>query len=227
MGLLTYSAFYTFGDSLVDSGNAMDLAETYDYFPFTKLPDGAPTSEKGYYKDRFTDGYNYADLISNKLLGIATKPVFPFGYDDPWLGISFDFFSDPSGKSLNFAYGGAQIRQGGEAVPDMDDQTDAFRDAVDGDVSSRALLLFTFGGNDIHDYVPRTGSWTSLADVQAAMKKDAAEFIEEVRQAIDIGARHILITGVPDVGLHPITTASSTKPSAAPLQPNMPRCSTA
>ena len=116
---VAYSGVYVFGDSLVDAGNALKLAQTYDYFPFTDLPSGAPTADKGYYKGRFTDGYTFADLLSNKFIGVPTKPVFPFGYDDPYLGISFGFFSDPSGKNLNFAYGGGQIRQGDEAVPDM------------------------------------------------------------------------------------------------------------
>jgi hypothetical protein len=106
----SYSGVYVFGDSLVDAGNALQLAQTYDYFPFTSLPNGAPTSAKGYYKGRFTDGYTYADLISNKFIGVPTKPIFPFGYDDPYLGFSFGFFSDPSGNNLNFGYGGAQIR---------------------------------------------------------------------------------------------------------------------
>jgi phospholipase/lecithinase/hemolysin len=203
MGLRAFSGVYVFGDSLVDVGNALDLAEVYDFFPFTSLPDGAPSTGRGYFKGRFTDGFNYADLISNKFIGVPTKPVFPFGYDDPLLGISFGFFSDPKGNNLNFAYGGAQIRQGGEAVPDMDDQTDAFRDAVDGKADGDALHLFTFGANDVHDYVPALGPWRDLDSVQASMRKDAAEFIEEIRQVIDIGVDHILITGVPDVGLQP------------------------
>src|SRR5829696_2266302 len=129
---LSCSGVYVFGDSLVDPGNALKLAETYDSLPFTSLPEGAPTAAKGYYKGRFTDGYTFADLLSNKFVGVPTKPVFPFGYEDPFLGISFKFLSDPSGKNLNFAYGGAQIRKGDEAVPDMGDQTAAFDDAVDG-----------------------------------------------------------------------------------------------
>jgi phospholipase/lecithinase/hemolysin len=203
MSLRTFSGVYVFGDSLVDAGNALDLAQVYDFFPFTSLPDGAPSTGRGYYKGRFTDGFTYADLLSNKFIGVPTKPVFPFGYDDPLLGISFGFFSDPNGHNLNFAYGGAQIRQGGEAVPDMDDQTDAFRDAVDGEADGDALHLFTFGANDVHDYVPATGPWRDLESVRASMERDAAEFIEEIRQAIDIGVEHILITGVPDVGLQP------------------------
>jgi phospholipase/lecithinase/hemolysin len=200
---VSYSGVFVFGDSLVDAGNALRLAETYDYFPFTSLPNGAPTTEKGYYKGRFTDGYTYADLISNKLIGVATKPVFPFGYDDPYLGISFGFFSDPSGNNLNFAYGGAQIRQGNEAVPDLDDQTDAFRDAVDGDADPTALHMLTFGGNDVHQMVPKSGAWMNLATATASMQGDAEEFSEEVGQLIEAGVRHILVTGVPDVGIQP------------------------
>ena len=199
----SYTGVFVFGDSLVDAGNALKLARTYDYFPFTALPDGAPTSSTGYYKGRFTDGYTFADLISNKFIWTPTKSVFPFGYDDPYLGISFGFLSDPSGNNLNFAYGGAQIRQGSEAVPDLDDQTDAFRDAVDGDADPNALHMFTFGGNDVHQMVPKSGSWMDLATAQASMRGDAREFSEELRQVIEIGARHILVTGVPDVGIQP------------------------
>jgi phospholipase/lecithinase/hemolysin len=205
----SYTGVFVFGDSLVDAGNALNLAQTYNYFPLTTLPSGAPTSSKGYYKGRFTDGYTFADLISNKFVAAPTKPVFPFGYDDPYLGISFGFFSDPSGNNLNFAYGGAQIRQGSEAVPDLDDQTDAFRDAVDGDADPNALHMFTFGGNDVHQMVPKSGSWMDLATAQASMRGDAKEFSEELRQVIEIGARHILVMGVPDVGIQPGYTGTA------------------
>ena len=198
-----YSGVFVFGDSLVDSGNALKLAETYDYFPFTDLPDGAPTSDKGYHSGNFTNGWTFADLISNKYLSVPTKTIFPFGYDEPYLGISFGFFSDPDGNNLNFAYGGAQIRQGDEAVPDMDDQTDAFRDAVDGDADPNALHLFVFGANDVHDLVPRSGAWATMAQAQSILQSAADEFIEEIRQTIEIGARHILVTGVPDIGIQP------------------------
>jgi len=198
-----YSGVYVFGDSLVDSGNALKLAEAYDYFPFTSLPDGAPTSAKGYYSGNFTNGWTFADLISNKYVSAPTKSVFPFGYDDPFLGISFGFFSDPDGNNLNFAYGGGQIRQGGEAVPDMDDQTDAYRDAVDGDADPNALHLFVFGANDVHDLVPKSGSWATLAEATSTLQKAANEYIEEILQTIDIGARHILAMGIPDIGIQP------------------------
>lgn len=201
---MAYSGVYVFGDSLVDSGNALKLAQTYDYFPFTSLPDGAPTSGKGYHSGNFTNGWTLVDLISNKYLGVTTKTVFPFGYDEPLLGISFGFFSDPDGNNLNFAYGGAQLRQGDEAVPDIDDQTDAFRDAVDGDADPNALHIFSFGANDVHDLVPNEGQWAELSTAEDHLADCAEEYIEEILQLIDIGAQHILITGVPDIGIQPI-----------------------
>ncbi|MFL6852967.1 MAG: SGNH/GDSL hydrolase family protein [Sphingomicrobium sp.] len=207
-GVMGYSGVYVFGDSTVDSGNALKLAETYDYFPFTDLPNGAPTSDKGYYSGNFTDGWTFADLISNKYLAVTTKSVFPFGYDEPFLGISFGFISDPNGNNLNFAYGGAQIRQGDEAVPDMDDQTDAYRDAVDGDADPNALHLFVFGANDVHDLVPKSGAWVDEATAMAALQKAANEYIEEVLQTIEIGAGHILLIGVPDIGIQPYYNGS-------------------
>lgn len=200
---MAYSGVYVFGDSLVDSGNALKLAETYDYFPFTSLPNGAPTSEKGYHSGNFTNGWTYADLISNKFLSVTTKTVFPFGYDEPFLGISFGFVSDPSGNNLNFAYGGAQLRQGEEAVPDIDDQTDAFRDAVDGDADPGALYLFSFGANDVHDLVPKQSAWVSRAAAEQILDDAAGELIEEILQTIEIGARHIIVTGIPDIGIQP------------------------
>jgi hypothetical protein len=71
-----YSGVIVFGDSLVDSGNALGLANWYDGLPFAEPVDAAPTADKGYYAGRFTNGFTVADLISNKYLGIATKPVF-------------------------------------------------------------------------------------------------------------------------------------------------------
>src|SRR5687768_18601366 len=114
---MAYSGFYVFGDSLVDAGNALKLAEFYGDLTFSELPDGAPSAELGYYEGRFSNGYSFADLLANKAIGSVTEPVFPYGYEDPWLGIPIaPWASDPDGINLNFAYGGAQIRQGDEAV---------------------------------------------------------------------------------------------------------------
>lgn len=199
-----YSGVFVFGDSLVDAGNALKLAEWYGDLTFSDLPDGAPTAELGYFQGRFSNGYTFADLLANKTIGTVTKPVFPYGYEDPWLGIPVaPWASDPSGNNLNFAYGGAQIRQGDEAVPDLDGQTDAFRDAVDGDADPNALYLVTMGGNDVRNLAPSGGDPVAQADGYAALDKAAEKYLTELSQLVAIGAKHIIITGVPDVGLIP------------------------
>ncbi len=199
-----YSGVIVFGDSLVDSGNALGLANWYNGLPFTEPVDAAPVASAGYYAGRFTNGFNFADLISNKYLGITTKPVFPFGYDDPFLGLPIaPFASDPSGNNLNFAYGGAQMRRGGEKVPSIDGQTDAWRDAVDGHADPNALHLFAFGANDVHDLVPKTGAWASLSAATSALTKAADKFIHEILQTIDDGVNHVLVLGVPNIGIQP------------------------
>ena len=201
---MVYSGVYVFGDSLVDAGNALKLAEWYGDLTFSDLPEGAPSAELGYYKGRFSDGYTFADLLANKEIGTVTKPVFPYGYEDPWLGIPISPFSgDPSGNNLNFAYGGAQIRQGDEVVPDLDGQTDTFRNAVDGDADPNALYLITIGGNDVRNLAPSGSDPASEADAHLALDRAAEKYLTELSQLVDIGAQHILITGVPDVGLIP------------------------
>lgn len=201
---MAYSGVYVFGDSLVDAGNALKLAQWYGSLPLTDLPDGAPTASLGYWQGRFSNGYNFADLVANKTIGMVTKPVFPFGFDDPWIGLPIDpFAGDPNGVNLNFAYGGAQIRQGDEVVPDLDGQTDAFRDAVDGDADPNALYLITIGGNDVRNLVPSGSDPASQADAYVALDKAADKLLTELSQLVDMGAVNILITGIPDVGLIP------------------------
>src|SRR5688500_2797455 len=108
---MPYTGVYVFGDSLVDAGNALKLAEWYGDLTFSDLPEGAPTAEDRYFDGRFTDGLTFADLIANKAIGTATQPVFPYGFEAPWFGAPIaPWVGDPNGNNLNFAYGGAQVR---------------------------------------------------------------------------------------------------------------------
>jgi phospholipase/lecithinase/hemolysin len=199
--LPTFSGLFVFGDSLVDPGNALRAAQLLADLPFTSLPNGAPTASKGYFEGRFSDGYNFADLISNKLILTPTQPTFPYGFESPLFGLTIPFVSRPSGDNLSFAYGGAQARQGDEQVPDLDDQTDIYRKYPAADPN--ALYLVTIGGNDIRELVPRSGN-PLVGDLATARLTDVAgEIIEEVSQLIQFGARHVLVTGIPDVGIVP------------------------
>lgn len=199
---MAYNGVYVFGDSLVDAGNALKLAEFYGDLTFSDLPDGAPDPELGYFLGRFSNGYSFADLLANKTIGVVTKPIFPYGYEDPWIGAPIaPWASDPNGNNLNFAYGGAQIRQGGEVVPDLDGQTDAFRDAVDGRADPNALYLITIGGNDVRNLAPTGSDPVPRDQAYAALDASAQKMLHELSQLVAIGVKNILITGIPDVGL--------------------------
>src|SRR5438445_2150367 len=121
------SGAYVFGDSLVDPGNDLRAAQLFHELPFAFLPRGAPTADKGYFEGRFTDGYNFADLISNKLLHEPTTATFPYGFADSVLGFSIPFVNRPGGNNLSFAYGGALAIQSGDPPPGLDAQTDIYQ----------------------------------------------------------------------------------------------------
>lgn len=201
---MAYTGAFIFGDSLVDSGNALKLANFYGSLPFTDLPEGAPYASLGYFQGRFSNGYTFADLISNKTIGLVSKPIFPYRFEDPVFGIPIDpFAGDPSGNNLNFAYGGAQIIQGDEVVPNLNGQTDAFRDAVDGHADPNALYMVTIGGNDVRSLAPADNATVAQADAYAELDYAASTMLYELNELLGLGVHNLLITGVPNVGLIP------------------------
>jgi lysophospholipase L1-like esterase len=198
--MAAFSDVVVFGDSLVDPGNALKAARLLSALPFTDLPGGAPTPDKGYFEGRFTDGFNFADLISNKLVGEPTRPTFPYGFETPLFGATVPFVSKPAGPALSFAYGGAQVRRGAEDVPDLDDQTDIYDNYT---ADPNALYIVTLGGNDVRELVPPNGPPALPSTATARLSSAAEEMQEEVRELYAAGARHILVTGVPDIGILP------------------------
>jgi phospholipase/lecithinase/hemolysin len=201
---MAFTHVFVIGDSLVDAGNALELAEWYDGLPFQDLPEGAPTEDLGYFLGRFSNGYTFADLVANKAIGVVTEPVFPYHFEDPWLGIPIaPFAGDPTGNNQNYAYGGSHIRNGDEVVPDLDEQTDALRDAVDGDIPSSALIIVTLGGNDVRDLALTGTDPVPQAEAYAELRECAIQLQHELSQLIGDGARNICITGIADVGIIP------------------------
>jgi phospholipase/lecithinase/hemolysin len=201
---MAFTHVFVIGDSLVDAGNVLELAEWYDGLPFQDLPEGAPTEDLGYFLGRFSNGYTFADLVSNKSIGLVTEPIFPYHFEDPWLGIPIDpFAGDPTGNNSNYAYGGSHIRNGAEVVPDLDEQTDALRDAVDGRIPSSALIIVTMGGNDVRDLAPTGTDPVPQAAAYNELQECAIQLQHELSQLIGDGARNICITGIADVGLIP------------------------
>jgi hypothetical protein len=87
---MIYSGVYVFGDSLVDAGNALKLAEWYGDLTFSDLPDGAPSRcaggddrrrGEGQWRRRprsrgtLSDGGNPIDALLDALAGHAPAAV--------------------------------------------------------------------------------------------------------------------------------------------------------
>jgi len=190
-----YTGLYVFGDSLVDAGNARAAARAFDVF-LPGIGDPAP-AERGYYRGRFSNGHTYADLLSLEATGRPSARVFPYGYPLPFFGQIR--FGRPDGNALNFAYGGAQAIRGDERVPAFKAQVDAYR-SLPGGADPDALYLVTFGGNDLFQAV---NDGYSPEETSGYLGRVADRIADQIGRLEAMGARHILVTGAPDVGLVP------------------------
>jgi phospholipase/lecithinase/hemolysin len=199
--LPAFSGVYVFGDSLVDPGNDLRAAQVLAAFPFVNVPSGAPTADKGYFEGRFTDGFNFADLISNKFLSAPTKPTFPFGFSDPVLGLTVPFENQPSGINLSFAYGGATAIRGDNPAPGLDDQTNIYGDNYTADPN--ALYIVSIGANDVRNLVPHSGTPVTGAAADTALSNIAFEIAKETEQLFARGVRHVVVADMPDLGVTP------------------------
>ncbi|RZM20281.1 MAG: hypothetical protein EOP67_54570, partial [Sphingomonas sp.] len=183
-GLLSLAAtpsvattLFVFGDSLVDTGNA-DAALRGQGQP-TRTP-----ASSGYFQNRFSNGYNFADVLS---MNLGQGPSQAFGY--PVAPFTY-FYNGP-----NFSYGGAQTRDEGHGTPghspSFQDQLALFA-ASGKTIGADDYVLVTFGGNDIQqellkkianpNYTPDfTATDTALRNGLAAL--------------VGAGARNIVVTG--------------------------------
>ena len=166
-----YSGLYVFGDSLVDSGNA-----------FLGTGGAQANPINGYYSGRFSNGLNFADYLSLALTGQPAIPALAGG--------------------TNLAVGGATA----ESKPSLPGQTFLSQLALYGTyvgtpIPSDALVLVTFGGNDVRDtiFVPGTPSFTQAA----------ADLTTGLSLLYANGGRNFLITGSADIGLLPISIAQA------------------
>ena len=117
----TYDALFTFGDSLVDSGNVQAAA--------LAVGGADPTpAAKGYHAGRFSNGNNAADYLSLALLGHVTTGALLGGTD--------------------FAFGGARATTNADGIPDLAQQTALFGWVTGGVADPNALYFINAGGND-------------------------------------------------------------------------------
>jgi Ca2+-binding RTX toxin-like protein len=202
----SFSGVFVFGDSLVDPGNDLAVYNFLKRFPFD-LPNGAPTADKGYFEGRFTNGHNFADLITNKLVFQASQATFPYGISNALLGITLPIFGKPSGNNLSFAYGGATVGSGGDPAPSLHLQTNIYLGGFNPDPN--AVYLLNIGANDVLKLVPTGGTPITGAAAQAALANVASQIAQEVANLYAHGARHVVVDNLPDVGITPAYTGAA------------------
>lgn len=162
----TYTSLTVFGDSLVDAGNVYALTRG-----------ATPSTAQGYFQGRFTNGYDYTDLLSISLFGAPTVP------------------SALGGR--NFAFGGARATTTSQ-VPDLQEQLALFS-ASGQTVTPTGLYVLNFGGNDIFA-AASPGAPTGYASDEAFLRQAASFYAGGVQTLANLGARNFLITGFPVAG---------------------------
>jgi outer membrane lipase/esterase len=166
-----YTSITVFGDSLVDAGNL-----------YASNGGTRPDPALGYFEHRFTNGYDYPDLLSIKLFGVPTTPSLLGG--------------------TNYAFGGARVVNTGDLIPDLAAQIGAFEGTGPG-VDPNGLYIFNAGGNDVFGakgvFGP-VGAIGSYPDVSSYLKAAAEQYVGGVQRLADLGARNILLTDFPLAG---------------------------
>ncbi|QTD56408.1 SGNH/GDSL hydrolase family protein [Parasphingorhabdus cellanae] len=160
-----FTSLTVFGDSLVDAGNV-----------FTATGGAIPAASAGYFNGRFTNGFDYTDLLSIDLFGAPTLASLQGG--------------------TNFAFGGARASNTDPRVPDFGEQLGLYAGylAAGNEVDANGLYILNFGGNDILN----APDDPAAADV--VIRQAAQDYAAGVQALNDIGVRNVLLTGFPVAG---------------------------
>ncbi len=160
-----FTSLTVFGDSLVDAGNI-----------FTATGGAIPSAANGYFNGRFTNGYDYTDLLSIELFGAPTVASLQGG--------------------TNFAFGAARASNTNPQVPDFGEQLGLYAGylAAGNEVDRNGLYILNFGGNDLFN------APDDPADADIFIRQAAQDYAAGVQALNDIGVRNVLLTGFPVAG---------------------------
>jgi len=199
-----YSRLFVFGDSLTDSGNA--------FLGTSNVPFISPIPGPPYFNGRFSNGYNFADQLNQRLFG---QPLTP---------------SAAGAGGSDFAVGGATTGDGNNAVPQLPTgmriQRDVFLQTRPGGNADPTALYLVYGGsNDVFGAVDQFEQNPSdPAGIRAQMVSTAMGNLNDIIGSLAAkGARHFLIPNLPDLGKTPRflgNAADSSFASAASVEFN-------
>jgi phospholipase/lecithinase/hemolysin len=174
----SYTAIYSFGDSLSDVGNVQNLTSTLNQ---GKASEPAPPYANG----QFNNGSVWVQDLS-QLLGLAPlQPSQLGGTDYAWGGATTGY----SG-TLNPSF----------PVPTLTNQVDQFLQA-NPKAPSSALYTVSIGSNDVLDMLSNASltPTSAFADLVGAAQTVATD----VTALAEAGAQDVLLMNVPDLGKTP------------------------
>lgn len=175
---LPFSSLVVLGDSLSDQGNVSLLSG--GTYPPPEYTDGVTSG-------RFTNGQNYVDYLASRL-GVSSAPSLMGG--------------------SNYAYGGARtdshpLAPYGMSVLQQRDALIARQGGVP--LDSSALYVVWAGANNVADILVNM-SIDPTFDPTAPLIKANQDVGAIIGSLANMGARHILVPNLPDLGLVPLIT---------------------
>lgn len=205
-----YEQFFTFGDSLADSGNVWLASKLLGVSP---APPPSETPNRAYFDGRFSNGPIAFEYLWNRLrTGTTSGPLRPY-IMSPIV---------PSRGAVNYAFGGTGTplldqTPGGLHAPGLLGQVELFRLGLAGRrPSKRALYAIVTGANDyrVDQYNP------APTDPQVVI----ANIVTALRRLHALGARDILVLSLPNLGCLPYSTTpcDDNPPPPAPGVPPTP-----
>jgi outer membrane lipase/esterase len=169
----TYSSMFVFGDSLSDTGNVF-------------IATGGATPGAPYFDGRFSNGPVWID-------GLAAGLAMPLGAVPSLAG------------GNNYAFGGARTGTTTSPVPGLLAQIGGLWAPTHPAADPNALYVVVGGGNDMRDaraaFIGNTAA--DVAGRQAAAAQAANNILNSVLFLASAGARHIMISTLPDLGTTP------------------------
>lgn len=174
-GSYTVSKLVVFGDRLADNGNTAALEKSLGQTPGTS---SAPYSATG----NFSDGPQWTTNLAQMLGATAPSQQENFAFESATaraLGVP-DPFTPNAGKTPLNTFAG-QIEQFVKQ---------------DGSFNSNELVAVNFGGNDI--------SLPSTETPQQGVTDSVNAIISGLGQLADLGAKHFLVSNLPDITLAPL-----------------------
>ena len=184
----TFTNQYSFGDSLSDSGNLFAATSAL----------GAPSPPPPYFQGRFSNGRVFTELLGNTVALVVTAPA-------------------SVKSSLNFAFGGATAGGSSTLPPAMAIQLGLFQARA---ITPGKTDLFTvlYGANDLIPVLTAPATASNPANIDTAGFNAAVTVAGGVQTLVGLGAKNIVVGGLPNIGATPRSVAAGSTGTAFGLR---------